>query len=75
MPHRGRYTERPAPATDAARVGQDAIGSAPRHSSQASRAGCLLCDALRVLPPSSERHFSPTLWPSSYWIFCVWPFS
>jgi hypothetical protein len=24
MPHRGRYTERPAPATDAARVGQDA---------------------------------------------------
>ena len=25
MPHRGRYTERPAPATDAARVGQDAI--------------------------------------------------
>ena len=25
MPHRGRYTERPAPATDAARVGQDAV--------------------------------------------------
>ena len=50
MPHRGRYTERPAPATDAARVGQDAIGSAPRHSSQASRAGCLLCDALESCP-------------------------
>ena len=52
MPHRGRYTERPAPATDAARQSRTrcGLGSAPRRSSQASSAGRLLCDPLVSAP-------------------------
>ena len=48
----GRYTERPASATDAARQSRTrcGLGSAPRRSSQASSAGCLPCDPLESSP-------------------------